>query len=235
MMHRALITGSARGIGAAIARRLAQDGWDIALHYHRSRAEALALAEELHCSAYAADIGDSAAVSALAEAVGPVELLVCNAGLAHYGLLTALSDAEWRQLFAVNVDGPFYCARAFLPPMIREKRGCIINISSVWGIHGASCEAAYSATKAAVIGLTRALAKEVGPSGVRVNCVAPGVIETDMLAPLSAADRTALAEDTPLCRLGTPAEVAEAVAFLASERAAFIIGQVLGVDGGFAL
>ena len=235
MTGTALVTGASRGIGAEIARTLHRDGWRVIVHYNRAAEAASRLASELGAPCLRADLGDPDQVRAMCQAAGPVDLLVNNAGVAAYGLFTDMDDAAWRRLFAVNVDGAAACCRAVIPHMVHEKRGCILNISSVWGLRGASCEAAYSASKAALIGLTRALAKELGPSGIRVNCVAPGVIQTDMLGNLTAADLAALAEDTPLGRLGTPRDVAEAVAFLASDRAAFLTGQVIGVDGGFGM
>ena len=166
---------------------------------------------------------------------GKIDLLVNNAGIAHSGLLTELPSSLWRRLFAVNVDGVYYCTKEVLPGMISRKSGCIVNISSIWGMVGASCEVAYSATKAAIIGFTKALAKEVGPSGVRVNCVAPGAIETDMLAEYTPDDRQTLAEEAPLMRLGTVRDIAEAVRYLASEGASFLTGQVLSPNGGMVV
>ena len=235
MGKNALVTGSSRGIGAAAVRRLAADGWAVSVHYNKSEAAALALAAELGVRAIRADVADPAQVSALFAAAGPVDLLVCNAGAAEYGLLTDTDEDAWRRLLAVNLDGAYRCCRAAIPHMVREKAGNIILISSVWGVYGASCEAAYSASKAALIGLTKALAKELGPSGIRVNCVAPGVIDTDMLARFDFADRQALVDETPLGRLGTPEDVAELIAFLASDRASFITGQVVACSGGFGM
>lgn len=234
-MEKALVTGASRGIGAAIARALARDGYFVYLNYLHSRERAEMLAREIGGAAICADVADDEQVRHMYDEIGDVNVLVCNAGISEYGLLTELTPERWRRVFSVNVDGVYHCMRRALPAMIREKRGAIVTLSSVWGLHGASCEAAYAASKAAVIGLTRSLAKEVGPSGVRVNCIAPGVVETDMMAGFSARDRGTLCEDTPLCRLGTPEEVAEAAAFLVSDRARFITGQVIGVDGGFAL
>lgn len=229
----ALITGASRGVGAAIARALHREGWRVVINYNRSQDSAESLAKELGTVALKADVSDIGEVAAMFEAAGDVSLLVNNAAVPHYGLLSDMEPEAWRRLLDVNLGGVYNCLKFAIPPMVREKSGCIINISSVWGIYGASCEAAYSATKAAVIGLTRSLAKELGPSGVRVNCVAPGVILTDMLQSLNSEELAALSGQTPLGRLGSPEDVADAVAFLASDNARFITGQVLGVDGGF--
>ena len=235
MSKSALVTGSSRGIGAAAARALAAGGWNVTVHYNQSETAALALAEELRTRALRADVSDPAQVSALFDAAGPVDLLVCSAGVAQYGLLTDTDEAAWRHVLAVNTDGAYRCCRAAIPHMVRQKAGNIILVSSVWGLYGASCEAAYSASKAALIGLTKALAKELGPSGIRVNCVCPGVVDTDMLAQFDQADRRSLIDRTPLGRLGRPEDVAELIAFLASDRAGFITGQAIGCDGAFGL
>lgn len=235
MRKKALVTGSSRGIGAAMAERLAAEGWEVIVHYNESGEKALALAEKLHTRALRADVTDPAQVEALFREAGPLDLLVCNAGVMDYGLFQELPEERWAHILGVNTDGVYRCCRQAIPHMIRQKAGNIILVSSVWGIYGASCEAAYSASKAALVGLTRALAKELGPSGIRVNCIAPGVIETDMLARFAFADRDALREDTPLCRLGKPSDVAELAAFLASDRASFITGQIIGCDGGFGM
>lgn len=234
-MKTALITGASRGIGAAAARALSHDGWHVIINYHRSKSVAEALAAELGSIAVCADVSDSTQVQAMFDQIGPVDLLVNNAGISHYGLLTDVTDTDWRTIFGINIDGVYHCCRCALPHMIRKQQGCIINVSSVWGVYGASCEVAYSASKAAVIGLTKALAKEVGPSNIRVNCIAPGVIDTDMMAGFSENDKAILCEETPLCRLGHPNDPAALIAFLASEQASFLTGQIIGVDGGFGL
>lgn len=240
-----LITGASRGIGAACARRFAQDGWKVAVHYYKSEAEALALAEELRAAGAEAvpvrgDLSDPAqaarAVETAQQALGHLDALVCNAGVAlPVQLLTDTTDDQWRRVMGTDLDGVFFTLRAAIPVMVSRKRGAIVTVSSMWGVTGGSCEAPYSAAKAGVIGLTKALAKELGPSGIRVNCVAPGAIETDMTAFLTPEDRAALADEAPLGRMGTPEEVAEAVRFLAGEEARFITGQVLRVDGGMVI
>lgn len=240
----ALITGASRGIGAATARLLARRGYAVAINYFHSEAAALALAEELRKAGHAAlavraDVSDAAQVKEMVDAVlenfCQLDILVCNAGVAHFGLLSDLTEEDWRHIFGVNVDGVYHCCKAVIPHFVHNKAGRIVTVSSMWGQVGASCEAAYSASKAAVIGLTRALAKELGPSGITVNCVSPGVIDTEMNAHLGPETLAALAEDTPLGRLGTAEEAARAIAFLASEEAGFITGQVLPVNGGMVI
>ena len=240
-----LITGASRGIGAACARRFARDGWKVAVHYYKSEAEALALAEELRAAGAEAvpvrgDLSDPAqaarAVEGAQATLGHLDALVCNAGVAlPVQLLTDTTDDQWRRVMGTDLDGVFFTLRAAIPGMVSRKRGAIVTVSSMWGVTGGSCEAPYSAAKAGVIGLTKALAKELGPSGIRVNCVAPGAIETDMTAFLTPEDRAALADEAPLGRMGAPEEVAEAVRFLAGEEARFITGQVLRVDGGMVI
>ena len=185
------------------------------------------------------EVQSEASVAALFQNVrtslGEPDILVNNAGIAEQKLFTDVTAAEWDEMMAVHVRGAFLCCKAALPHMIRQKWGRIINISSMWGQVGASCEVPYSAAKAALIGMTKALAKEEGPSGVTVNCIAPGAVDTEMMAGFSAQDKAALCEETPLCRLGTPQDIAAAVAFLASEQAGFVTGQVLGVNGGFVV
>lgn len=243
-MRTVLITGASRGIGAAAARAFAQNGDRVMIHYHQQQARAQALCTQLRqagaqAACVQADVAERAQVEAMLAQTerqfGPVEVLVNNAGVAQQALFTDVSEAEWDRLFAVNVKGMFFCIKGVLPGMISEKRGKIVNLSSMWGQVGASCEVGYSASKAAVIGLTKALAKEVGPSGIQVNCVAPGVIDTEMNAALDEQTRAMLAEETPLGVLGTAADVARAIVFLASPQADFITGQVMGVNGGFVI
>ena len=235
-MKTALVTGGSRGIGRAIVELLAKKGWQVAFCYRENESAADEVRAATGAVAYRLNISDSKAVadmvSDLQKRFGHIDLLVNNVGIASQRLFTDITDEEWKNTFDVNVNGAFYATRAVLPDMIKRKSGNIIFVSSMWGVSGGSCEVHYSATKAALIGMTKALAKEVGPSGIRVNCVAHGVIETDMNAHLSADDMAALAEETPLCRIGKADEVAKAVEFLAEDGSAFITGQVLSVDGG---
>lgn len=243
MNKTAIISGSSRGIGAAIVEELAKKGWNVVLNYVRNGQKAEELKNEL--SKYSAVIAVQADVSepsgaeklftAAKNRFGKVDLLVNNAGISLIKPLDAVSYDEWKGIFAVNVDGVFNLTKEVLPDMIARKSGKIINVGSMWGQVGASCEVAYSATKAAVIGFTKALAKEVGPSGISVNCVCPGFIETDMNAGHSAETLSEIKEETPLQALGRPLDVAKAVAFLASDDADFITGQVVGVNGGLVI
>lgn len=239
-----LITGASRGIGAAAARRFARAGYGVGINYRQSEAKAQALAEELRglgvpVGLYPGDVSQRDQVDQMMAAFlrdfGRIDVLVCNAGIARQELFTDLTAAGWREMMGVNLDGVFHCCQAALPDMLHRKAGKIITLSSMWGQVGASCEVAYSAAKAGVIGLTKALAKELGPSGITVNCVAPGVIETEMNGLLSQETKDALAEETPLERLGTPQEVAEAIWFLASPAGDFFTGQVLAPNGGYII
>lgn len=241
-MKKALVTGASRGIGRSVARRLCQDGFYVIINYARSDSDANSLLNELNNSysnkcaeLYKADISDRFQAEAMFCASDGIDLLVNSAGIAQQKLFTDLTEQDWERMFAVDVTGVFHCCQLALPYMIRQKQGKIINISSMWGQVGASCEVHYSAAKAAVIGLTKALAKEVGPSNIQVNCIAPGVIDTQMNAALSEETIRELKEETPLCRIGTPEDIAAAVSFLASPDADFITGQILGVNGGMII
>ncbi len=240
-MKTVLITGAAKGIGAACAALFAEKGYNVAVNYLHSRERAEELCRALRekgfsAEAFGADCSSESEVERLFTEVeasfGHIDVLVNNAGTALWKLLPDTTPDEWDRLFANDLRGAYLCCRRILPDMIRRKKGSIVNISSVWGEYGASCEVAYSAAKAGIIGLTKALSKEVGPSGVRVNCVSPGVIDTEMNAIHSAETLAALADETPLCRIGQAAEVAQAVFFLASDAASFITGQTLAVNGG---
>ena len=242
MKQVALVTGSSRGIGRAIAAQLAREGYAVCVNYFEHRQAAEALVEQLRAEghqalAVQADVAERPAVEAMVrateDAFGPVSLLVNNAGISRQGLFQDVDDALWARYFAVNVTGARNTIQAVMPHMLHEKAGCIINISSIWGLRGASCEVAYACTKSALVGLTRSLALELAPSGIRVNAVAPGCIETDMVRALGQETREMLVDQTPLGRLGTPEDIAHAVSFLASDKASFLTGQILTADGGF--
>ena len=233
MDKKALITGSSRGIGAAIARRLHAEGYKVFINYIEHESEALAIAEELGTIAIKCDVADGAAVKEMFRITGDVDLLVNNAGIAGQMQFQDISRERWDRMFAVNLGGCYNTIQCALPHMLHEHSGCIINISSIWGSHGASCEVCYSATKHAIIGLTRSLAAELAPTGIRVNCIAPGVINTDMVQVLGQETLDMLSDEIPLRRLGRPEEIAEAAAFLA--KAEYATGQVLGIDGGFII
>ena len=238
----ALITGSSRGIGRAEAIKLAHDGYAVCINCVERDDKAQEAVEQLvngGCEAmwYKADVADAAAVKQMVTEVektlGAVTLLVNNAGIAKQCLFQDMTEDYWKRIFDVNLNGAFNTIQAVLPHMLHEHSGCIINTSSIWGQHGASCEVAYSATKHAIIGLTRSLAQELAPTNISVNCVAPGVIDTDMVQVLGTETLDALAEDTPVGRLGRPEDIAAVVSFLASDAASFITGQVITSDGGF--
>ena len=240
----ALVTGASRGIGRAIALRLGREGYDICINFIEREDKALELKALLEAMGrramiYRADVAVRSQVEAMAAAVkaelGAISLLVSNAGVAGQCMIQDVTDKMWDRYFDVNVRGAFNCSQAVLPDMISEKKGCIVTVSSMWGLRGASCEVVYSATKAALIGFSKSLAMELAPSNIRVNCVAPGVVDTDMLSALPADVMDSLADMTPMGRLGRPEDIAGAVAFFASEEASFITGQVLTADGGFIL
>ena len=234
-MASVVITGGSRGIGAAAVRAFAARGDQVTFLYEKNHEAAQAVAKETGATAICADISDHAAVAAAFAGLRELDVLVNNAGICHYGLLSQTPEAVWDRIFAVNVRGTYLCTQASIPLFLQKHRGAIINVSSMWGQVGASCEAAYSASKGAILALTKALAKELGPSGIRVNCVAPGVIDTEMNARLDAGTLAALAEETPLGTIGTPEDVAQSVCFLASDAARFITGQVLAPNGGLVI
>ena len=238
--RRVLISGGDRGIGAAAAKAFSAAGYQVAILYHQNEAAARALTSQLpDCAAFQCDVASRpscAAAFAKAEAfLGQVDVLICNAGIAQQQLFTDLTPEEWQHMLDVNLTGAFHLCQLALPGMIRRKAGRILTVSSMWGQTGGSCEVHYSAAKAGLIGLTKALAKEEGPSGITVNCVAPGVIDTDMMASFTPADKAALAEETPVGRLGSAGEVAQLLLFLAGENAGYITGQVFGVNGGLVI
>lgn len=232
-MKTVVITGGSRGIGAAAVQAFASRGDRVYFLYEKEHEKANALAKETGASAICCDVADRTAVEAAFSQIPDVDILICNAGIAHYGLMSQLREEEWDRLFDVNVKGMYTCINAAMPAFLQKQSGCIITVSSMWGQVGASCEAAYSATKGAVIALTKALAQELGPAGIRCNCVAPGVILTDMCRSVSPETLADLASEAPVGRNGTPEDVAKAFLYLAD--ADFVTGQVLPVNGGLVL
>lgn len=238
-MANVFITGGSRGIGAEAVRQFAAAGNNVVFTYHSSELEADSLRQEtgavpVRCNVKHPD-SVRIAVEKAVSVMGSIDVLICNAGIADYDLITDIEESRWEEVINTDLNGVFYCVRRVLPAMISRKSGCIITVGSMWGETGASCEVAYSAAKAGVIGLTKALAKEVGPSGIRVNCISPGMIDTDMNASVDEEAVRGMIDDTPLCRTGTPADVAKAMIFLASDASSFITGQVIGVSGGLQI
>ena len=232
-MATVVVTGGSRGIGAAVVARYAGRGDRVYFLYEKNHEAAKAVSDQTGATPICCDVADGEAVKEAFSQIPEVDILVCNAGVCWYGLLTTMPEGEWNRIFDVNVKGIYNCVKAAMPAMLKKHSGSIVTLSSMWGQVGASCEAAYSATKGAVIALTKALAKELGPSGIRVNCVAPGVILTDMCANVSPEILEELAQESALERNGTPADVAKVVESLAD--AEFVTGQVLGVSGGLVM
>ena len=232
-MSNVVITGGSRGIGAAAVELFAARGDRVWFLYEKDHASAQKVAALTGATPICCDVADSAKVKEAFRQIPEVDILVCNAGIVHYGLMSMMEEAAWDRIFAVNVKGIYNCVNAAMPAFLKNHRGSIVTVSSMWGRVGSSCEAAYSATKGAVIALTKALAKELGPSGIRVNCVAPGVIQTDMCASVDPEILREMAEDSPVGRNGTPMDVAKAMEYLAD--AEFVTGHVLNVDGGYVI
>lgn len=232
-MRNVVITGGSRGIGAAAVRLFASRGDRVTFLYEKNHEAARAVEAETGARGICCDVADTAAVRDALLSAGEIDVLVCNAGICHYGLMSMTPEDVWDRIFSVNVKGIYNAVNAAMPAFLKKHAGCIITVSSMWGQVGASCEAAYSASKGAVIALTKALAKELGPSGIRVNCVAPGVILTDMCASVDADVLAEMAEETPVGRNGSPEDVANAFLYLAD--ADFVTGQVLGVSGGYII
>ncbi len=238
-MKNVLITGGSRGIGRAMVRLFSERGYSVAFTYKDSTDAANELSMETGALAIMADSSCESdvvrAVKVAEESIGNVEILINNAAVSSFSLITDVTLEAWREMFSVNMDAAFLYSKAVLSDMIREKWGRIINVSSMWGAVGSSCEVCYSATKAALIGFTKALAKEVGPSSITVNAVAPGLIDTEMNAALTDSDKAAICEETPLMRIGKAQEVAEAILFLASDAAAFVTGEIMNISGGLVV
>jgi len=227
------VTGGSRGIGAAAVTLFASRGHEVVFFYEKNHEAARAVSQRTGAQAICCDVADGQAVREAFARIGPVDALICNAGICHYGLMSQMAETDWDRLFAVNVKGIYNCVNAATPGFLEKQSGCVITVSSMWGQVGASCEAAYSATKGAVIALTKALAQELGPSGVRVNCVAPGVILTDMCGNVDAQILSQMAADAPVGRNGSPVDVARAMEYLLE--ADFVTGQVLPVNGGYVI
>ena len=232
-MSTVVITGGSRGIGAAAVKLFTENGHRVYFLYEKEHEAAKAVAAATGAEAICCDVADGAAVKAAFSRIPSVDVLICNAGIVHVGLMSQMEECAWDRIFDVNVKGIYHCVNAAMPAFLRSHSGCIITVSSMWGQVGASCEAAYSATKGAVIALTKALAQELGPSGIRVNCVAPGVIRTDMCADVAPEIMEELKEQTPVGRLGQPEDVAKAMLYLSE--AEFVTGQVLPVNGGYII
>lgn len=232
-MQTVVITGGSRGIGAAAVELFAARGDRVFFLYEKNHEAAKTVAEKTGATPICCDVADGRAVNQAFSQIGDVDILICNAGTMWFGLLSMMEESQWDRLFDVNVKGIYHCVNAAMPSFLKKQQGCVITVSSMWGQVGASCEAAYSATKGAVIALTKALAKELGPSGVRVNCVAPGVILTDMCAQVEPEILAEMAQDAPVGRNGTPMDVAKAFCYLAD--ADFVTGQVLSVNGGYVI
>lgn len=234
-MKTALVTGGSRGIGKAVCRRLADEGYLVLINYLNSKEKAKQLAEEIHGTAIQFDVSDMDSVSNAVLEFGKIDLLINNAGISEIDLFTHIPQEKASRIMNINLIGTMNCSRAVLPSMISRKSGCIINISSMWGQCGASCEVDYSASKAGIIGFTKALAKEVAPSGIRVNCVSPGFIMTEMNSRFSQEDLEEIRSEIPLGIFGKPEHIADSVAFLASEQSEYITGQVIAVNGGMVI
>ncbi len=232
-MQTVVITGGSRGIGAAAVELFAGRGDRVFFLYEKNHEAAKAVAEKTGAVPICCDVADRATVEQAFRQIGDVDILICNAGIMHFGLMSMMAEEDWDRIFAVNVKGIYNCVNGAMPSFLKKHQGCILTVSSMWGRVGASCEAAYSATKGAVIALTKALAKELGPSGIRVNCVAPGVILTDMCANVEPEVLEEMAEEAPVGRNGTPMDVAKAMAYLCD--ADFVTGHVLNVDGGYTI